>query len=87
MAQKKEREALNLRKQEAIVNVVQTLLDVNQPIVKAQQVTDAVQSSNNIEVTNKFVTKFMRKKLRMGYILAKQVPIQSNNERCLVLRQ
>ena len=29
----------------------------------------------------------MRKELRMGYRLAKQVPIQSNSERCLVLRQ
>ena len=29
----------------------------------------------------------MRLDLRMGYRLAKQVPIQSNEERCLVLRQ
>ena len=29
----------------------------------------------------------MRKELGMGYRLAKQVPIQSNIERCLVLRQ
>ena len=56
-------------------------------MIKAQQVQDAVKSSKDIEVTRKFVTNMMRKELRMGYRLAKQVPIQSNNERCLVLRQ
>ena len=29
----------------------------------------------------------MRKELRMGFRLAKSVPIQANTERCLVLRQ
>ena len=41
----------------------------------------------NLEVNLKFVRSVMRKDLGMGYRLAKKVPIQSNLERTLVLRQ
>ena len=40
-----------------------------------------------MEVNLKFVRQVFRKDLRMGYRLAKTVPIQGNAERCLVLRQ
>mgnify|MGYP004023725743 CR=1 FL=1 len=33
------------------------------------------------------VNKVLRKELGLGYRLAKSVPVQSNSERCLVLRQ
>ena len=33
------------------------------------------------------VQQVMRKDLKMGYRLAKTIPVQSNSERCLVLRQ
>ena len=41
----------------------------------------------DLEVNLKLVRNVMRKDLAMGYRLAKNVPIQSNTERCLVLRQ
>ena len=41
----------------------------------------------DLEVDLKLVRNVMRKDLAMGYRLAKNVPIQSNTERCLVLRQ
>ena len=41
----------------------------------------------NLEVNLKLVRSVMRKDLSMGYRLAKKVPIQSNLERTMVLRQ
>jgi len=41
----------------------------------------------NLQVNLKLVRSVMRKDLNMGYRLAKKVPIQSNLERTLVLRQ
>ena len=43
--------------------------------------------ATGLEVNEATVRRVMRKDLRLGYRLAKQVPIQCNSERCLVLRQ
>ena len=40
-----------------------------------------------MEVGRQKVAKSLRKDLHFGYRVVKTVPIQSNNERCLVLRQ
>ena len=40
-----------------------------------------------LEVSTKLVRTVMRKELGMGYRMAKKVPVQSNLERNLVLRQ
>ena len=47
----------------------------------------AVLEQMGLEVADSLVRQVMRKELRLGYRLAKTVPVQSNSERCLVLRQ
>ena len=43
--------------------------------------------ATNLEVDRRLVCKVMRKEMRLGYRLAKTVPVQGNLPRCLVLRQ
>ena len=70
----------------AIEEEADKMLKANKPIFRAQQVQAKVQKETELEVGLRFVQKVMRKDLSMGYRLAKTVPIQSNSERCLVLR-
>ena len=42
---------------------------------------------DDLSVDLKLIREVFRKDLNMGYRLARTVPIQSNSERCLVLRQ
>ena len=46
----------------------------------------AVKKSATLDVSNQLVKQVMRKDLHMGYRRTKTIPIQSNSERCLVLR-
>ena len=71
---------------DAIEDIVTEMLAANKPITSARQVQDAVQEQTGLKVADPLVRHVMRKELRMGYRLAKTVPIQSNSERCLVLR-
>ena len=61
-------------------------LETNKPITRAQLVQAKVMKDHDYEVSLKLVRNVMRKDLSMGYRLAKNVPIQGNTERCLVLR-
>lgn len=67
--------------------MVATLVSFNTPIFRAGQIKDAVKEVAALEVDDLLVRRVMRKDLKMGYRLARQVPVQSNSERCLVLRQ
>ena len=75
------------QKKAAVENAATTMLARNQPIFRAQQVADAVKQETGLNVRRTEVGKIFRKDLRIGYRLAKTVPVQSNSERCLVLRQ
>ena len=63
------------------------MLEKNQAIVRTKQVQDGVQESYGLEVGPLLVRRVMRKDMHMGYRRAANVPIQSNLDRCLVLRQ
>ena len=56
-------------------------------IVNAEMVVKQVRRQEDIEVTIKQVRTVMTDELGLGYRLAKKVPIQANEARCLVLRQ
>ena len=63
------------------------MLAINRPITSAKLVCDAVKGNLDLEVDDRLVREVMRKDMRLGYRQVKTVPIQSNSERCLVLRQ
>ena len=59
----------------------------NKPIFRVKQVEEAVKQEANLEVNRSQVAKFMRKDMHLGYRHIRTVPVQSNTQRCLVLRQ
>ena len=65
----------------------QDMLQKNQAIYSAKMVREKMLEQDDLDVSEKQIRGVMRRELRMGYRLAKTVPIQSNSERCLVLRQ
>ena len=75
------------KQKDAIEDVATQMLASNRPIVSARQVREAVQSTMAIKVDDGQVRQVMRKEMRLGYREVRTVPIQSNSERCLVLRQ
>ena len=62
------------------------MLSKNKPIIRLQQVKDAVAEDTGLDVDKGLVSQVLRKDMGLGYRLGKTVPIQSNDERCLVLR-
>ena len=56
------------------------------PIVKAEKVTTLVQQQEELAVTTEQVKSIMKSELGLGYRMARQVPSQANEERCLLLR-
>ena len=79
-------ELLSVRKRQVIEDAVTGMLAVNKPIVRIQQVQAVVAEQSGLQVPSKLVSQVMRKDMHMGYRLARTVPLQSNSERCLVLR-
>ncbi len=57
------------------------------PIQKADSIVIRVNEHTDLEVKHEEVRSVLRADLGLGYRIAKKVPIQSNSERCLVLRQ
>ena len=56
------------------------------PIVNAEAVVNQVRRREDIEVTVEQVRAAMKDDLGLRYRVAKTVPVQANQERCLVLR-
>ena len=73
-------------KKDAIEATAKDMLTRNKPIVRLQQLQEAVEENTGLDVSKNLVSQVLRKDLGLGYRLAKTVPIQSNDERCLVLR-
>ena len=57
------------------------------PIQKAADVKKQVKLNHEIEVGTNDIRKILKQELGLKYRVAKTVPIQSNDARCLVLRQ
>ena len=72
---------------DAIEDTATKMLAINMPITSAKLVCDAVKDNLSLDVDDRLVREVMRKEMRLGYRQVKTVPIQSNSERCLVLRQ
>ena len=81
----KRQKLLHESKKEAIEEVTETMLEINEPIMRIQQIQAAVEEQSGLEVQKTLVSKVMRKDMRIGYRLAKTIPAQCNLERCLVL--
>jgi len=63
------------------------MLENSVNIVNAEMVVKQVRRKEDIEVTIKQVKTIMTDELGLGYRLARKVPVQANEARCLVLRQ
>ena len=63
------------------------MLENSVSIVNAEMVVKQVRRKEDIEVTIKQVKTIMTDELGLGYRLARNVPVQANEARCLVLRQ
>jgi len=70
-----------------IKKVVTGMLENSITIVKADMVVEQVRKRENVEVTADQVKTVMKDELGLGYRMAKKVPVQANEMRCLVLRQ
>ena len=57
------------------------------PIQSSNSIVLRVNEQTDLEVKHHEVKSVLRKDLGLGYRIVKKVPIQSNSERCLVLRQ
>ena len=66
---------------------VNNMLNDRRPITNTKLVSDNVFETAGLEVTELLVRKVMRDKMKLGYRLAKTIPVYNNTERCLVLRQ
>ena len=72
---------------EAIKAAAEEMLHGSVPIQKADSIVIRVNEHTDLEVQHSEVRSVLRDDLGLGYRIAKKVPIQSNLERCLVLRQ
>ena len=66
--------------------MVTGLLQESVPIVKADEVTARVEEKHEVKVTTEQVKSIMKDDLGLGYRMARAVPSQANEERCLLLR-
>ena len=67
--------------------MAEDMLEKNVPILNAGFVKMQVKKNTDLEVRDAEVRGVLRKDMRLGWRMAKKVPIQSNTARCLVLRQ
>ena len=56
------------------------------PIESTDQIVRQVKETTTLKVTNATVRSVLKTKMGCTYRMAKKVPIQSNSERCMVLR-
>ena len=75
MRKRVENEKILEDKKDAIEDVVTSLVSFNTPIFRAGQIKDAVKEVAALEVDDLLVRRVMRKDLKMGYRLARQVPL------------
>ena len=67
--------------------MAEELLANSIPIKSADSIVVRVNESTDLKVKHSEVRSVLRKDLGLGYRIARKIPIQSNSERCLVLRQ
>ena len=63
------------------------MLERSIPIDNAMKVQQQAKQYHDVEISVPKVRTVLKKELGLGYRRARQVPIQGNSERCLVLRQ
>ena len=74
-------------KRDTIRLMAEELLANSIPITSADSIVVRVNESTDLKVKHSEVRSVLRKDLGLGYRIARKIPIQSNSERCLVLRQ
>ena len=57
------------------------------PIQSSDSIVVRVNEQTDLQIKHHEVRSVLRSDLGLGYRIVKKVPIQSNSERCLVLRQ
>ena len=70
---------------EVIKKVVTRMLENNVTIVKAEMVVRLVREQEDTVVTAEQVKKVMKDDLGLAYRMTKKIPVQANQQRCLVL--
>ena len=70
----------------AIVEVVEKELSSRRPIWNAAIVAKELKRQHDLDVPTAVICKRLRKELGLGYKKVSSIPVQSNSERCLVLR-
>ncbi len=84
--QEKKRERKS-RARAAIKAEAEQMLEKSIPIPNADSIVIRVNEHTDLEVKHSEVRSVLRTDLGLGYRMVKKVPVQSNSERCLVLRQ
>ena len=84
LEKKRERKS---RARAAIKAEAEKMLEKSIPIRNAHSIVIRVNELTELEVKREEVRSVLRTDLGLGYRMAKKVPVQSNSERCLVLRQ
>ena len=74
-------------KRDTIRLMAEELLANSIPIKSADSIVVRVNESTDLKVKHSEVRSVLRKDLGLDYRIARKIPIQSNSERCLVLRQ
>ena len=75
LQRRRQREVNLIEKKDAIEETAARMLATNIAIVRAQQVKEAVKEATDLEVDRRLVCRVMRKEMRLGYRLAKTVPV------------
>ncbi len=75
------------RASRAVERVAAGMLERSIPIDNAMKVQRQAEQYHAVEISVPKVRTMLKKELGLGYRRARQVPIQGNSERCLVLRQ
>ena len=69
------RKSLHTEMVEVIETETKSILGRNLPIVRAQQVQLAIEEKNGLEVSLPLIRKVLRKEMRLGYRIAKDIPV------------
>ena len=87
LRERKQKEKLRKQAKDVVGEITKDMLEKSLPITKASQIQLKALELHGIEINNLQVRQILKKELGLGYRTVKNVPMQSNSERCLVLRQ
>ena len=82
----KDSEVQKKRAEKGIQAAAEKLLNAGVPITNSSMIATMVNKDTDLEVKHSEVRQVPRSEMGLGYRMTRTVPIQSNSERCLILR-